>query len=284
MVSKLLKKLKKKFERKLPLYKNLRLRHRTLFIVVLKMNIKTSQEIEVMREGGKKLAQVKDVLRKMVVPGAIPLDIDKKAEKLILELGGTSSFKTVKGYRWTTCINVNDGVVHGIPSKTPFNEGDVVKVDVGIFYKGFHNDSAFTTGAGILSGKNQDMLDAGKQALKESIGVAIVGSKISAISAKMEEVLTSRGYTPVHDLTGHGVGRKLHEEPMIPCYISGNPNNSPVIPEGAALAVEVIYMQGSPELVLAEDGWTIATRDAKIASLFEETIVVTSSGPEVLTA
>lgn len=245
---------------------------------------KTKEEIEIMREGGKKLAQVKKELAKMVVPGALPIDIDKKAEELILSFGGTPSFKMVPKYHWTTCINVNEGIVHGIPGKTPFKEGDVVKVDVGIFYKGFHNDSAFTVGAGELSGKNKDFLEAGRHALRASIGEAVVGNRISDISQKMEKVLIGHGYTPVHDLTGHGVGRKLHEEPMIPCYWIGNPINSPLIPEGATFAIEVIYTQGSHELVLSSDGWTIETRDAKIASLFEETIAVTAKGPEVLSA
>ncbi|MBI2590722.1 MAG: type I methionyl aminopeptidase [Candidatus Blackburnbacteria bacterium] len=246
--------------------------------------VKTPEEIEIMREGGQKLALVKKELAKMVIPGALPSDLDKKAEELILSLGGEPSFKKVRDYRWTTCINVNDGVVHGIPGEKPFNEGDIVKIDVGIFYKGFHTDSAFSLPAGSTSAKNQDFLDAGKDALKKSIAQAVPGNRISDISLKMAEVLARRGYTPVRDLTGHGVGRQLHEEPMIPCFMPGNPANSPVIPEGAVLAIEVIYMQGKPDLVLLDDGWTIVTQDGKIASLFEETIAVTAEGPQILSA
>ncbi|MBI4029075.1 MAG: type I methionyl aminopeptidase [Candidatus Blackburnbacteria bacterium] len=246
--------------------------------------IKTPEEIEIMWEGGQKLALVKKELAKMVVPGALPLDIDKKAQEMILSLGGEPSFKKVRDYRWTTCININNGVVHGIPGEKPFNDGDIVKIDVGIFYKGFHNDSAFTLPVGDISTRNQDFLDAGRQALKESIAQARAGNKISDISKVIEEILTSRDYTPVRDLTGHGVGRNLHEEPMIPCFISGNPANSPVIPEGATLAIEVIYMQGKPDLVILDDGWTIVTQDGKIASLFEETIAVTAEGPQILSA
>lgn len=247
--------------------------------------VKTKEQIEIMRQGGQKLAQIKRELAKMVVPGALPIDLDKKAEELCFSLGGEPSFKKVPGYYWTTCINVNDGVVHGIPGKIPFKDGDVVKVDVGILYKGFHTDSAFSAGAGELSNKNKDFLDAGKQALNASIEKAVVENKISDISSVMEKTLTSRGYTPVHDLTGHGVGKNLHEEPFIPCYLTGNPNNSPTIPQGATIAIEVIYTQGSFELVVSqEDGWTISTQDGKIAALFEETIAVTADGPQVLTA
>ncbi|OGY08336.1 MAG: type I methionyl aminopeptidase [Candidatus Blackburnbacteria bacterium RIFCSPHIGHO2_01_FULL_43_15b] len=246
--------------------------------------VKTPEEIEIMREGGQKLALVKKELAKMVVPGALPLDIDKKAQEMILSLGGEPSFKKVRGYGWTTCININDGVVHGIPGKKPFNDGDIVKIDVGIFYKGFHNDSAFSLPAGNTSTKNQDFLDAGKEALKKSIAQAIPENRISDISIKMAEIIMRRGYTPVRDLTGHGVGRQLHEQPLIPCFWEGDRGKSPLIPVGATLAIEVIYTQGDPELEITEDGWTIVTQDGKIASLFEETVAVAAEGPQILSA
>src|SRR3989344_2815490 len=250
------------------------------------IKIKTPEEIEIMAEGGKKLAQIKNELRKMILPGAIPQDLDKKAEDLVHDLGGEPSFKMVKNYHWTTCININDGVVHGIPTKLPFRNGDIVKVDVGIFYKGFHNDSAFSAPVGEIPEKTKDFLDAGKEALKKSIAQAQVGNNIAQISKAMEESLTARGYTPVQDLTGHGAGRNLHEDPQIPCFWEGPVEVSPEIPEGAVLAIEVIYVQGENDLILSgEDGWTISTRDGKIAALFEETIVPIKNGPpRILTA
>lgn len=252
--------------------------------ILLMFKVKTPEEIEIMCEGGQKLALVKKELAKMIVPGAIPFDIDKRAEELILMSGGEPSFKKVRDYKWATCINTNEGVVHGVPGKIPFKEGDIVKVDIGIFYKGFHNDSAFTIPVGHISSKNQDFLDAGKEALRKSIAKAVIGNRISDISREIEDVLEGRGYTPVRDLTGHGVGRQLHEEPLIPCYWSGDRGKSPIIPEGATLAIEVIYTQGGPELEITQDGWTIVTRDGKIASLFEETIAVTAKGPQILSA
>jgi len=238
-----------------------------------------------MVEGGRKISAIKDELKKLILPGAIPENIDKIAEKLILEAGGQPSFKTVKGYRWATCININEGVVHGIPTKTPLKDGDILKLDIGIFYKGFHNDTAFTVGIGEISGKDKDFLEAGDEALRHSIKQAVAGNRVSQISINMEETLKKRGYTPVRDLTGHGVGRNLHEDPQIPCYWVGNPQNSPKIPKNATLAIEVIYTLGSPELVISrEDGWTIRTQDGKIAALFEETIAVRDGEPLVLSS
>ena len=249
------------------------------------INVRTNDELEIMAEGGRIISPIKDELEKLIIPGAIPKDIDKVAEELILKAGGEPSFKKVKGYDWTTCINVNEGVVHGIPNSIPFKEGDIVKLDIGIFYKGFHNDTAFTVGVGEISGKNKDFLDAGRQALKNSIKKAVAGAHVAEISKIMDETLTKRGYTPVRDLTGHGVGKNLHEEPQIPCYWEGDTGNSQVIPKGATLAIEVIYTQGAPELVLSsDDGWTISTKDGKIAALFEETIAVTDGLPLVLSS
>lgn len=244
---------------------------------------KTAREIQIIREGGKKLAKIKGVLKEMIIPGALPSMLDRKAEKLVYSAGGKPSFKMVKGYHWTTCINVNDGVVHGVPGEVPLQKGDIVSVDVGIFYKGFHTDSAFTVPVGDVGWQKRIFLAIGEDALARSIAQAQAGRRISDISMTMQEVIEAAGYCPVRSLTGHGVGRKLHEEPQIPCFWQGDPEDSEIIPEGAVLAIEVIYTKGSPELSLSEDGWTIATRDGKIAALFEETIAVVDGKPLVLT-
>lgn len=248
------------------------------------INIKSPEEIALIRENGKKLAQIKDELKKDIVIGNTPANIEKKAEELIFKAGGQPSFKMVKGYRWATCINLNKGIVHGIPtSNVPFKDGDIVSLDIGMFYKGFHTDSAFTVAVGEIPAKTQDFLDTGKNALKLAISKAVVGNHIGDISKTIHTVLTKKGYSPSRDLTGHGVGRQLHEEPSIPGFWTGDAN-TPKIPQGAVLAIEVIYSLGSPELVLEEDGWTISTKDGKIAALFEETIAVTEGKPLVLSA
>lgn len=249
------------------------------------INIKTSQEIEIMREGGQKLARIKDKLREEIRPGANPLELDQLAEKLILEEGGKPSFKMVKNYHWATCINRNEGVVHGIPNNKPIEAGDIVSLDIGIFYKGFHTDASFTVPVGRVGREVERFLKAGEEALQASMGQANVGNRVSHISRAIQGVLERYGYTPSRDLTGHGVGRDLHEEPMIPCFWEESLGEGARLEEGMTLALEVIYMMGKPGIIVSkEDGWTISTQDGKIAGLVEETIAVTDKGPLLLTA
>lgn len=249
------------------------------------INIKTKEEIEIMREGGQKLARIKNRLREKIEPGAVPLELDRLAERLILEEGGKPSFKMVKNYYWTTCINKNDGVVHGIPNKTPLKEGDIASLDIAIFYKGFHTDAAFTVPVGEVNRETKRFLEAGREALGASVRQATVGNRVSHISRAIEKVLERYGYTPSRDLTGHGVGRNLHEEPMVPCFWEGGLESGVPLKEGMVLALEAIYMAGKPDITVSkEDGWTISTRDGKMAGLFEETVAVTDKGPLLLTA
>jgi len=164
-------------------------------------------------------------------------------------------------------------------------EGDVVSLDAGIFYKGFHTDRAWT----IRIGNTQDgeperkFLEAGKLALKRVIQVAVPGKRVGDISLAIEQTVKKAGFKVVKELTGHGVGKKLHEEPLIPCFLEGSLKKTPLLKEGMVLAVEVIYCFGEPDLVLRPDHWTVATKDGKIAAVFEETIAITANGPLVLT-
>lgn len=243
---------------------------------------KSKEEIKIMKEGGQKLKSVKEALRKMVGVGVTSEEIDREAESLIAKVGGKPSFKTVKNYYWSTCININDGVVHGIPGKAPFKNGDIVSIDVGLFYKGFHTDTSFTVSVGEVPEKVERFLETGKKALRESIARVRAGNKISDISKTMQSILKAGGYSPVEAVTGHGIGKSLHEEPHIHCFWKEGMRDEE-IPEGASFAIEVIYMEGLPDLVLLDDGWTLATKDGKIAALFEETVVATGQGPRVLT-
>lgn len=245
---------------------------------------KTLAEVKIMAEGGARLAGIKETLLGAVKPGITPIALDTLADKLIAASGGAPSFKMVKGYRWATCININSGVVHGIPTDIPLKSDDLVSIDVGMFYKGFHTDTSFTACVGVATPTLERFLAAGREALSASIKEVRVGKRVSHISRAMQAVLKKYGYSPVRALIGHGIGRLLHEEPQIPCFWDGRVEDGQLLTQGAVLAIEVIYTQGAPDLVLASDGWTIETKDGKIAGLFEETVAVGARGPRVLTA
>lgn len=246
------------------------------------IQVKTPQEIKVMTEGGSKLANIRNRLAKMVAPGTTPLEIEQKAQELIKNQGGQPSFQMVKNYRWATCININDGVVHGIPTSTPFKEGDLVSIDVGMFYKGFHTDTSVTLPAGATDARLEKFLEVGRLALTSAIGQAKPGNKVSDISKAIQSMVKKHGYSAVRALTGHGIGKNLHEEPQIPCFWEKSMQDM-ILPEGAVLAIEAIYTMGEPDLVLSEDNWTLRTKDGTMAGLFEETVAVVPDGPLVLT-
>ncbi|SRR3989339_573238 len=250
-----------------------------------KIGVKTVSEIKIMQEGGAKLGLVKKALEKAVKPGVTGKEIDDLADVLIAKYGCKSSFKMVPNYHWSTCINVNEGVVHGIPKKeVVFKNGDIVSVDVGVFYKGFHTD----TSTSVIAGTNTNaaiiaFLAAGRSALRKGISAARPGKTIGDISRSIEVTLKKAKLNPIRALVGHGIGRELHEAPYIPCFVSSSMDEKLVIKEGWALAIEVMYTMGNSDLVLEEDNWTIRTKDGKISGLFEETVAVTQNGPIVLT-
>jgi methionyl aminopeptidase len=249
----------------------------------VKILAKTPDELGIMIEGGKKLARVKNKLAEAVKAGVTASQIENLATELIGKEGGEPSFKKVSGYHWSTCVNINEGVVHGIPKpEVEFKPGEVVSVDVGMYYKGFHTDTSFTVGLNVQE-KIAKFLKAGEYALNRAIAQAKAGNRIYDISEAIESSLVPFGYNPVQTLVGHGVGRELHEDPQIPGITYGRRKNSPVIPEGATLAIEVIYSMGNPDIELGEDGWTLSMRDGKISALYEETIAATKKGTIILT-
>lgn len=248
--------------------------------------IKTDKEIEIMREGGKRLAWVcKQVLRE-VKPGVKLAELDLFAEALIKKQDGLPSFKTVKNYRWATCINLNQGVVHGIPDETRIKVGDLASLDLGMLYQGFHTDMARTVRIknSEFRIKNSEFLEVGKKALKAAIQKARPGNRVGDISAAIEREIRQAGFRPVKTLTGHGIGRQLHEQPPIPCFFKGKVNKTPRLRQGMTLAIEVIYVQGNPDLIIKNDNWTMETADGSLAGLMEDTIAVTAKGPLVITA
>ena len=245
--------------------------------------IKTPKDIEKMKEGGEYLADVKVELMDKVGIGVSAAEIEDLACDLIKKTGGEPSFKMVPGYKWATCVNINRGVVHGIPKREiVFKKGDVVSIDIGLYYKGFHTDTSFTIGLQV-SDKVNNFLKVGEKALKEAIGEVYPRRRVYDISSAIEKTIKKSNLSPIKALVGHGVGRSLHEEPQIPCFTSGKRSESPEIPKGAVLAIEVMYSEGVGDVVTETDGWTISTRDGKIAALFEETVLAAKGGPVVLT-
>lgn len=247
------------------------------------MNVKTPEQIQTMYEGGQKLARVKEKVYEAIKEGVSAADIEKLTNELILAEGGKPSFKMVKDYHWATCVNVDDGVVHGIPHKEIiFQKGNVVSVDLGIYYQGFHTDSAITRLIG-QDKKKETFLEHGQNSLKKAIAAAMIGNTVGDISFAMHSELKKHRLNPVWALTGHGVGKKLHEDPLVPCYVSGTRDEKVKLVEGMTLAIEVMYTTGSGDIVLEDDGWTLSTKDGKISALFEETVAITKDGPLILT-
>lgn len=245
--------------------------------------IKSEAEMEIMSEGGAKLGRIKRALGDAVKEGVRASEIEELAQKLIKEEGAEVSFDKEPDYYWATCINVNEGLVHGIPTKDMiFRSGDIVSIDVGLLYKGFHTDTSITVGVD-LPPERQRFLNVGREALQKAIKVACVGNHIYDISKVIEEVIEGAGYSTIKALVGHGVGRSLHEDPQIPCFLPGRVEDSPVIKKGMVLAVEVMYALGSDKVEILEDGWTIAMKDGKISGLFEDSIAITEKGPKVIT-
>ena len=258
--------------------------------VLSMIDLKTEQEIEIMLRGGKILAEVlKEVLNAAKV-GVSELELDKLAEKLILEKGGEPGFKKVAGYKHTICISTNDVVVHGVPTEYKLKDGDVVGIDCGVYYKGFYTDIAQTVRvkSSKLKVQSSDEVDrflkTGEKAMWEGIKAAKLGNRIGHISKAIQDIVESQGYSVVRSLIGHGVGRKLHEEPEIPGFLSDPVDKTPKLQEGMTIAIEVIYNMGKSDVSYSNsDGWTIKSKDHSLSGLFERTIAITDDGPLVLT-
>lgn len=239
-------------------------------------------KLQAMTEGGKRLGWIKGRIIELVKEGAIPLEIDQTVEKLIREKGDRPSFQMEEGYRHATCININAGIVHGIPSKIPFQKGDVVKIDMGLFHEGYHLDTAVTIPIPPTPADVTRMIEVTKQSLDNAIFAAVPGHTVYDIGLAMQTVVESHGYNVVRDLTGHGIGRKLHMDPYIPCY-ADKANQKFVLSVDQTVALESMVTMGDWHLIEASDGWTLSAQDGSITGYFEETIYVGSNGPLVLT-
>jgi len=249
------------------------------------IHLKSPSEIQLMKQGGRKLSLILADLFKMVEPGVNLLTIEKRAVQLIKETGGEPAFQRVPGYNWATCLNINEEIVHGVPKDYQIKKGDVVNIDIGLYYRGFNTDMSGTIYLPPPQNKEVDcFLQTGRKALEEAKKQAKAGNRVGHISQKIQQIIEKAGYNCARNLTGHGIGRELHQEPMIPCWLKGSKEATPLLKEGMAIAIEVIYTQGKKDLVVdSRDKWTIRTKDGKISAVFEETIIVTNKDPIVIT-
>lgn len=255
------------------------------------IDLKTPKEIESMRIGGKILADVLWEVVAQVKPGITEIEIDRLAEKGIVSRGGEPGFKKVPGYKHTICVSTNDVVVHGIPGSYKLKAGDVIGIDCGVFYQGFHTDMSQTVrvkGKGDRVQSKDDVdtfLETGERALNEAIKVAVVGNQIGHISKTIQDIVEKEGgYSVVRSLIGHGVGRELHEEPEVPGFLKGSIEKTPKLVVGMTIAIEVIYNMGKSQVMYGNnDGWTISSADGSLSGVFERTVAITEKGPEVLT-
>lgn len=251
------------------------------------IHIKTPDEIKVMKKAGAILADVLQRVCDAAVPGVTELELDALAEKLIRNAGGEPGFQKVPGFKHTICVATNDVVVHGIPSNRVLKEGDIIGIDCGVFMDGFHTDMANTVYVGDQTKEDPEIkkfLKAGEDAMWAGIAQVKPGNRIGHVSQAVQEIIEDNGYSVVRELIGHGVGRDLHEEPEVPGYLARRMDKTPELQEGMVIAVEVIYTMGSRDIIYANnDGWTIATRDRKLAGLSERTVVVTKQGHGIIT-
>ena len=243
--------------------------------------LKSKEEIKIMLKAGEIAATAMKEVAKNIRAGIKVSELDRIAGEKIRDLGAESSFKKVPGYKYSTCITPNELVVHGIPGAYILREGDILGVDLGAYYQGFHSDMAYTFPVGKISSEKKRFLSVGKKALEEAVKRIKVGSRIGDISSTIQTVIEESGYSVVKELVGHGIGRDLHEDPLVPGR--GKKTTGEEIKKGMVIAVEVIYNLGKSSIRLLPDGWSIATSDGSPSGLFEKTVAATAKGPLVLT-
>ena len=248
--------------------------------------IKTQKEIDVMREGGHELARIVDELGKMARPGVSTHEIDERARALIFDFGGIPIFEgygdPANPYPGAVCASINSEIVHGIPRKDRIlKEGDILKIDIGMKYKDLITDMARTFPVGYISERAKKIISVTKKSLDLGIASIVAGKKMSEYSRTVERFVEAKGYSIIKELVGHGVGRYLHEEPQIPNYVTRG--KDVVWREGMTIALEPMVNEGTHNIKLEEDGWTYVTMDGLLSAHFEDTIVITKGGVEILT-
>ncbi len=245
------------------------------------ITIKSQEEIELMREAGQVVAETLRLLASAIKPGVVVKDLDKVVRREYAKRGVTPTFLGYLGYPATVCVSVNEELVHGIPGDRVIEEGDLVSIDLGATHKGFVGDSALTVGVGEITPDAQRLIDVTRQSLFEGIAVARAGVRLGVVSNAIGEYIESQGFGVVREYVGHGIGRKMHEEPQVPNF--GPPDRGPVLREGMALALEPMVTVGDFRTKKHGDGWTVSTLDGSLCAHFEHTIAIHDGEAEVLT-
>lgn len=249
----------------------------------MSVTIKSPREIELMRESCKILSEVHDRLYEVIKPGVSTKEVDIEGERLIRSYGCIPNFLHYNGYPASICVSVNEEVVHGIPNKKHIlKEGDIVSLDCGLIYKGYHSDAARTYGVGTISEDKQNLIDRTRQSFYEGIKFAKAGNHLHDISNAIDDYISQFGYGIVRDLVGHGIGTKLHEDPQIPNF--RQKRRGILLEPGMTLAIEPMISMGTWEVCWLDDDWTVVTEDGSPASHYENTILITEGEPEILTA
>lgn len=242
---------------------------------------KDAREIELMREAGRIVALVHKKLQEVIVPGITTLEIDEICEEVIRANDATPSFLHLYGFPNSVCTSINEVVVHGIPSNRKLVEGDVISVDVGACYKGYHGDSAWTYAVGKVSDDAKKLMKICEESLYAGLEMVKPGNRLSDISHAVQVYLESNGCSTPKDYTGHGIGSEVHEDPAVPNY--GAPGKGPRLKKGMCLAIEPMAHLGEDAVEVLDDDWTVVTKDRSLAAHYEHTIVITDDGYEILT-
>lgn len=243
--------------------------------------IKSKEEINIMREGGKILSCVLERLKQIIKPGVFTREINEFVENNLKDLKAKPAWLGYRGYPASICTSVNDEVVHGIPGKKILKEGDIISLDLGLLYKGYYVDAALTLPVGKIKAKAKRLIDVTKEAFYKGMEQAKTGNRIGDISFAIQEYVEKNGFSVVRELVGHGIGKEIHEDPQIPNF--GERGTGVELKEGMTLAIEPMVNMGGKEVIIDDDKWTVRTKDGSLSSHFEHTILINSDGPEILT-
>jgi methionyl aminopeptidase len=245
------------------------------------ITIKSNREIELMKQAGRIVAETHNILEKAIRPGITTNELDHIAEQYIHSQDAIPSFKGYSGFPASICASVNEQVVHGIPGLNKLKDGDIISIDIGAIYKGYHGDAAKTYIVGSVSEEAKRLIKVTQESFYEGIKYAIEGNRLSDISAAIQQYVEKHGYSVVREFVGHGIGRQMHEEPQIPNY--GNPGRGPRLRAGMTLAIEPMVNAGTHQVRILSNNWTVVTVDGKLSSHYENTILITKEQPEILT-